>query len=95
MAEHAATEHKHPNYILIWGYLLILTIVEVVVAMLHFLPRNMLIFSLVALALWKALLVALYFMHLKFEPKKLIWTILIPIPLAIIMVAYVLQEYGR
>ena len=90
-----ATEHKHPNYVLIWVYLLILTIVEVVVAMLHFLPRNMLIFSLVALAIWKALLVALYFMHLKFEPKKLIWTILIPIPLAIIMVSYVLQEYGR
>ena len=96
MAEHAATtEHKHPNYMMIWLYLLILTVVEVLVAMLHFLPRKALIGSLVVLAVWKALLVALYFMHLKFEPKKLIWTILIPFPLAVIMVAYVLQEYGR
>lgn len=90
-----AAEHKHPNYILIWVYLAALTGVELVVALMHFLPRKALIGALVALALWKALLVALFFMHLKFEPKKLIWMILIPIPLAIIMVAYVMQEFGR
>jgi caa(3)-type oxidase subunit IV len=34
-------------------------------------PRPILIFGLVSLAAFKALLVALYFMHLKFERKSL------------------------
>jgi len=37
----------------------------------HFLPRKLLIGTLIFLAVWKALLVALYFMHLKFEPKAM------------------------
>ena len=88
------TDHKHPNYVLIWVYLAVLTGVELVVALMHFLPRKLLIGTLIFLAVWKALLVALYFMHLKFEPRKLVWMIIIPFPLAVIMVAYVLQEYG-
>lgn len=90
MAE--AAEHKHPNYILIWVYLAVLTVIEVLVAMLNFLPRKALIALLVALAIWKALLVAAYFMHLKFEPKKLIWMVLSPLPLAAILVLYVMKE---
>ena len=91
----ATVEHKHPNYIAIWIYLAVLTGVELVVAMLHFLPRQWLIGALVFLAIWKALLVALYFMHLKFEPKRLVVMILAPLPLAVIMVMFILQEFGR
>lgn len=87
-----AAEHKHPNYILIWAYLAILTVIEVVVAMLHFLPRNALILLLVSLAVWKAMLVGAYFMHLKFEPRKLLWMVLSPLPLAAILILYVLKE---
>ena len=89
----ASVEHKHPNYILIWVYLAVLTGVELAVAMLHFLPRRMLVGSLIFLAIWKALLVALYFMHLKFEPRRLIVMVLLPLPLAVILVLYVFQEF--
>jgi len=64
------TEHKHPNYMGIFWILLSVTVVEVGYSFLK-IPRPILILGLVSLAGFKALLVALYFMHLKFERKSL------------------------
>jgi caa(3)-type oxidase subunit IV len=64
------TEHKHPNYMGIFWILLSVTVVEVGYSFLK-IPRPLLILGLVSLAGFKALLVALYFMHLKFERKSL------------------------
>jgi cytochrome c oxidase subunit 4 len=64
------TEHKHPNYIAIWFILLIVTVMEVGYSFLK-VPRPILIMGLVGMAVFKALLVALYFMHLKFERRSL------------------------
>jgi cytochrome c oxidase subunit 4 len=89
----ATAEHKHPNYIAVWAGLAVLTIVEVGIAMLTSIPRHILIVSLVGLAIWKALLVALYFMHLKFEPRRLLYVVLAPLPLAVILVVIVMQEF--
>ncbi len=63
-------EHKHPNYVAIWFVLLIVTVMEVGYSFLK-VPRPILIMGLVGMAVFKALLVALYFMHLKFERKSL------------------------
>lgn len=87
-----ATAHKHPNYVLIWVYLAVLTVVEVAVAFIAALPKTTLLVLLLFLAVWKALLVALYFMHLKFERWNLRVVALIPIPLALILIIMVLQE---
>jgi len=87
-----ATTHKHPNYVLIWVYLAVLTVVEVGVAFISHLPKVTLIILLLFFAVWKALLVALYFMHLKFERWNLRSIALIPIPLALILIIMVLQE---
>jgi cytochrome c oxidase subunit 4 len=90
-AETPAT-HKAPNYYLIWAYLAILTVAEVLVAFVSHLPKVVLIVALMFLALWKALLVALYYMHLKFEPKTL-WVIAaVPLPLILILLGAVLSE---
>ena len=87
-----AAEHKAPNYIAIWGMLAILTAVEV--AIVYFkLPRPLTVISLVFLALWKALLVALYFMHLRFEPKRLLYIVLAPLPLAVILIVAVMHGF--
>jgi cytochrome c oxidase subunit 4 len=64
------TEHKNPNYMGIFWILLSVTVVEVAYSFLK-IPRPLLILGLVSLAGFKALLVALYFMHLKFERKSL------------------------
>jgi cytochrome c oxidase subunit IV len=87
-----ATSHKHPNYIAVWAGLAILTAVEVAIVYFR-LQRHILVPVLIFLALWKALLVALYFMHLKFEPRRLIAIVLAPLPLALILVFLVLQEF--
>ena len=89
LAASAATEeriaHTTPNYYLIWLYLLILTVAEVVVAFVSHLPETWLILILLALAVWKAALVAMYYMHLKFEPPRLVMLIMAALPLAILL----------
>lgn len=87
-----ATQHKSPPYMLIWLVLFVLTMAEVGVAFLSHIPRHILILILLALAVWKALLVALYYMHLKFEPRKLWLLAVSPLPLAAILVVIVLTE---
>lgn len=86
-----AVERKKPNYYLVWLYLLILTVAEVGVAFMSGLPETWLILILLALAVWKAALVAMYYMHLKFEPPRLVVMVLAPIPLAILITATVVM----
>jgi cytochrome c oxidase subunit 4 len=87
-----ATHSKHPNYIGVFIGLAVLTGVELTVA---FLPwsKTMIILLLIFLAVWKALMVALYFMHLRFESNRLRILAIAPLPLAAIMIAAVLTEY--
>ena len=85
---------KHPNYLAVWGGLFVLTVVEVAAVYLR-IPRHLLVLALLLLAAWKALLVALYFMHLRFEPKRLALIALAPLPLGVILVISVLQEFAR
>jgi cytochrome c oxidase subunit IV len=84
-------ERKKPNYYLVWLYLLILTVVEVGVAFMSGFPETWLIVILLFLAIWKAALVAMYYMHLKFEPPRLVVMVLAPIPLAILITATVVM----
>lgn len=84
--------HKGPNYMMVWLILFILTIAEVIVAFVSHMPKQILIVALLILAVWKAMLVALYYMHLKFEPRTLWIVVLSPLPLAIILVVIVLLE---
>jgi cytochrome c oxidase subunit IV len=87
-----APAHKAPNYMLVWFILLILTIAEVGVAFGLPMSKEFLIIALLVLAVWKAMLVALYYMHLKWEPKKLWLIVAAPIPLIIILLTAVLTE---
>ncbi len=84
---------KHPNYVGVWFYLAVLTAVEIGVAFLSHLPKAVLMLALVLLAIWKALLVALYFMHLRFESNRLRIMAIAPLPLAVILVLAVITEY--
>ncbi len=66
----ANESHEHPNYMLIFWWLLGLTILEVMVPVVitASVPK---IALLVSMAVAKAALVALYFMHLRFEKSML------------------------
>ena len=86
------TAHKHPPYMMVFLGLAVLTVAEVLVAFVSHMPKRILIIVLLLLAVWKALLVALYYMHLKFEPRKLWMLVLSPLPLAAVLVLTVLLE---
>ncbi len=86
------TAHKHPNYILIWVYLAVLTAAELGLAFELPISRNLKLILLLVLAVWKALLVAMFFMHLKFERWNLRILFIIPLPLAVILVLAVISE---
>lgn len=86
-------EHEAPNYMLIWLYLFILTMAEVGIAFLSALPKWVIVAGLLGMAVWKAVLVALYYMHLKFEPRRLRLVALAPLPAVAIMILAIMMEY--
>src|SRR5215208_6386104 len=88
----AATPHVKPNYMFIWLVLFVLTVAEVTLTFIG-LSKKFTIFALLLLAVWKAVLVALYYMHLRFEPTRLRLFVLAPLPLAVILVVAVLTEF--
>ncbi len=62
--------HEHSNYMLVFWWLLGLTVVEVAVPSVITAPFPK-VALLVSMAVTKATLVALYFMHLRFEKRLL------------------------
>lgn len=86
------THRPHPNYIGVFIGLAVLTAIELAVAFLPW-PKRTIILLLIFFAVWKALMVALYFMHLRFEGNRLRFLVIAPLPLAVILVATVITEY--
>lgn len=64
-------EHPAPNYMAVFWWLLAWTIAEIGWALLPHSTKFVLASGLVVCAVIKAVLVALYFMHLKWERKTL------------------------
>src|SRR5256885_15941721 len=87
----ATAEHKHPNYMAIFWFLAILPVVEIAVIYLP-LAKFTIGVLLCALALGKATLVAMYFMHLKFEAKTLGWIAVTPLAIATLLVFVLLPD---
>ncbi len=86
-------EHTHPPYILIWVVLLVLTLAEVGMSLYMNVPKVWLGVGLILMAVWKAVLVAMYYMHLRYEPARL-WILAVsPLPLAAILVLAVISEF--
>lgn len=77
----------------IFWVLLVLTIVEVALTFLG-LPKLLLGSLLVILAVWKAALVAMYFMHLKFERRTLAMIAVVPFILCLFLILMLLPDIG-
>jgi cytochrome c oxidase subunit IV len=63
--------HQQPNYMAIFWWLFGLTVLEVSYSVFTHPPKLVLMTVLVGLAIIKATMVALFFMHLRFERKSL------------------------
>ncbi len=82
----------HPPYMLIFGVLAVLMAGKVAVSLAIGL-KWLAIVLLVIISLTSALLVALYYMHLRFEQKRLWLLAAVPIPLIAILILVVMQEF--
>lgn len=86
-------EKVHPPYLMIWGLLAVLMTAKVLLALLlPGIPKALMIVILCVIAGYKAALVAMYYMHLRFEPKRLTLIAVSPLVLAAILVLFVLTE---
>lgn len=73
------------KYLMVFVWLCVLTAVEVGLVYID-MSKTLLGFLLVVSALAKAALVAMYFMHLKFEGRLIYFIVIAPIVIAIIFV---------
>lgn len=91
MAATATATHEEPNYLSVFIWLTVLTVIEVAVV---YMPVAKLVIAtaLIGLAVSKAALVAIYFMHLKFEHKVLWWIAVIPAILCVFLILMLLPE---
>ena len=93
---HAPTNHTK-TYLKIFGALFVLTVVEVIIGMYAIswgLPHAGLYILLIALALVKAGLVAVYFMHLKYDAKFLSVIAYTPLAVASILILLIALEWA-
>ncbi len=79
-----AEEHQEPNYMAIFGWLFVLTVLEILAAIAP-IAKIAKVILLVIMALGKAGLVAMYFMHLRFEKKTMGAIVLTPLVLCIFL----------
>ena len=79
------TAHPEPNYMGVFWWLLALTIIEVAVIYLP-IAKFAIAIMLITMAVTKAALVALYFMHLKFERRTLALVALSPFVLCVFLI---------
>ncbi len=80
-----ATAHAEPNYIGVFWWLLALTILEIAVIYMP-IARLIIVILLVGMALSKAALVGMYFMHLKFERLTLAVIAITPLILCVFLI---------
>lgn len=86
-----ADTHAEPNYITIFWWLLALTILEIAAIYMPF-ARLFIIILLVGFALAKAALVAMYFMHLKFERATLAMIAVTPLIICLFLILMLLPD---
>ncbi|HSF05378.1 MAG TPA: cytochrome C oxidase subunit IV family protein [Methylomirabilota bacterium] len=91
MTATTAATHKHPNYMMIFWWLAILTVIELAVIFMP-LAKFTIGVLLVALALGKAALVAMYFMHLRFEVRTMGLIAVTPLAIATLLVFLLLPD---
>jgi len=93
MIDHDAHAHQGPSYLTIFLALMVLTAVTVGLFYIN-LGHVGGIVAAMAIASCKATLVALYFMHLKFEVRSIYIVVGVPVSLAIILVLALMPDIG-
>jgi cytochrome c oxidase subunit IV len=83
--------HTEPNYMAVFWWLLVLTILEVAVVYMP-IAKMAIAIMLIVMAITKATMVALYFMHLKFERRTLGFIALSPFVLCVFLILMLMPD---
>jgi len=96
-AQHKPHGPTTATFITIWLTLGVLTLVEIYVPQVYSAPWNhhTKVLLLIFLASAKAILVAAYFMHLKWETRWVRWIALMPAYMALFAILLMCEEYFR
>jgi caa(3)-type oxidase subunit IV len=93
------THKKHVShdraYWFVFAALGVLTVIELSLPTLFRESRGVMIVALLTVAVVKALGVASYYMHLKFEPKMLVWMAAGPLVLSFALVMLIKADVNR
>ena len=89
-----ASHVNRKQYWIIWVYLLILTFLEVALVYVPGIAKPLLVSALFLLAIVKATLVGLFYMHLKHETKILRVSVAIPMASPVLYAAVLIAEAG-
>ncbi len=82
---------NRPNYLLVWLGLVILVIVSIGASMT--LPKRAALFVIFTAAVIKALLVAMNFMHLRYERRWLYTLALVPLLIVVILLFALFPDF--
>jgi caa(3)-type oxidase subunit IV len=74
----SGTAHRHPNYVVVWYWLIGLALVSVFSSALP-IPHELGLVLIFAAALVKVVLVALYYMHLRFAQLLIYALVIVPL----------------
>jgi caa(3)-type oxidase subunit IV len=87
-----ASHGVRPNYVAIWGWLVALMITGLAAS---FLPgaRGLAVVLIFATAVAKALLVALNYMHLKFEPRLIYAIAIVPVLFLLVLTVALFPDF--
>ena len=86
------TPHHHVNYFLIFGTLVVLTIVTVAAAFLDIKNEGVRVAVALLIASVKASCVALFFMHLKFVGKLIYVISIVPLLLCVLLICALIPD---
>ena len=91
------TEHKSPNYVLIFVWLIVITAVEIAVGYIPsaVVPTIVTYPLLLGMAGIKILLVALYFMHLRYDSRWFLVMIIVALPLSVMFILALTLGFAR
>src|SRR3990172_10755668 len=91
------TEHKSPNYVLIFVWLIGITAAEIAVGYIPntVLPTIVQYPLLLGMAGAKVLLVALYYMHLRYDSRWFLLAMIVSMPLSVMFILALVLGYVR
>ena len=94
---HGSEEHPHPGAKEYLGIAVILTVITAVEVAVYYVPamRPMLVPVLLVLSALKFSLVAMFYMHLKFDHRLFSWLFVVPMIMMSLIVIALLRLFGH